>query len=174
MSARLAIAHTWDGHPLPEGACASVTLSWAADALRIEVDAPWARDPSPPGRPGPTDGLWNHEVVELFVACGSRYTEVEIGPYGHHLVLQLDGVRSPVASQLPLALTTERTGDRWRAVAQLDRRWLVDAPTTCNAYRIAGVGDARRYHAHAAVPGPQPDFHRLQHFVGWPLQPDLY
>ena len=56
---------------------------------------------------GPTDKLWRHGVVELFIlGPGGHYTEIEL-PLGHHLVLMLDGVRSPVATGLPMAFEVQ-------------------------------------------------------------------
>jgi hypothetical protein len=39
-----------------------------------------------------------------------------------------------------------------------------EGPWRFNAYAIHGVGAARRYLAHFPVPGPRPDFHRLECF----------
>jgi hypothetical protein len=169
VSAALLLAPPWAGRPLPARARARVRVRLDGDALCIEVDAPFAGDPPPAGPPGPTDRLWEHEVVELFVVAGQRYTEIELGPHGHHLVLQLDGVRRPVASGLPLQLTARVQGERWTATARLDRALLPAGADRCNAYRIHGVGEQRRYHAHAPVPGEGPDFHRLQHFAPWAI-----
>lgn len=133
--------------------------------LEVHIDAPWHGDPAPEGDPGPRPALWNHEVVELFVVGpGERYLELEFGPHGHHLALRLEGVRQPVESAMPLEYTAERHNGRWRGVARVPAAWLPPGPHTANAYAIHGVGEARRYLAHTAVPGPAPDFHRLAYF----------
>ena len=31
-----------------------------------------------------------------------RYIEIELGPYGHHIILLLDGVRNAIAKLLPI------------------------------------------------------------------------
>lgn len=161
------IAHTWDGTPLPEEAVATVTAHVDAEGLHLAIDAPFHGDPAPPGPPGPTAALWEHEVVELFVVGpGARYTEIEVGPFGHHLVLRLEGVRRPVADRLPLRVhRVERDAGRWRAEATLAASLLPPRPWRVNAYRIHGQGPTRRYLAHAPVPGEGPDFHRLEAFV---------
>lgn len=167
----LRIDHTWDGRPAADHEVVTLAVHLGA-TLRLEVDAPWHGDPPPAGPPGPTDRLWEHEVVELFLVGpeGPRrsYTEVELGPHGHHLVLRLEGVRRPVASQLPCALRTWRTGSRWRAEAEVARDLLPASIAAFNAYAIHGLGEGRRYLAHRPVPGPHPDFHRLEHFAPWP------
>lgn len=166
MSLDLLIAHTWDGHPLPAAARALVQLASDGEDLLLRVLAPFEHDPRPPGPPGPTAGLWNHEVVELFVAGeGAAYVEVEIGPFGHHLVLLLADVRRPSAERLPLALTTGRYGEtHWAAEARLPRAWLPPPPHRLNAYRIHGPPTDRRYLCHAPLPGPAPDFHQPARF----------
>lgn len=166
------IASTWDGTPLPDGAVATVEARLHDGRLHLRIDAPFHDDPPPPHAPGPTPKLWEHEVVELFVlGPGERYTEIEVGPHGHHLVLRLEGVRRAVASGLPLEVRgLARDGGRWQAEAVLDAALLPPRPWRLNAYRIHGVGAARRYLAFQPAPGPAPDFHRLEAFVdaeGW-------
>lgn len=164
----LRVAYTWDGEPIPAAEQATVDVHVTADGLRLHIDAPHHGDPLPPALPGPTPGLWNYEVVELFVlGPDERYTELEIGPLGHHLVLRLEGRRRPVAEGLPLRVSVSRTADRWRADAWLARQHLPPRPWSLNAYAIHGAGAARRYLAAHPVPGPQPDFHRLDAFVPW-------
>ncbi|MEQ1564905.1 MAG: hypothetical protein ABMA64_04655, partial [Myxococcota bacterium] len=124
----------------------------------------------PPGPAGPTPKLWEHEVVELFVlGDDQRYTEIELNPHGHHLVLQLDGIRNIVAAELPLTFDATIAGDRWTGVATLDRALLPSPPRKCNVYRVAGAGPTRRWQALVDVPGEKPDFHRLDRFAPWPL-----
>ncbi len=161
----LQIAGTWDGAPISDEERVTVRLAGEPDAVVIHVDAPMHGDPPPPGPPGPTWGLWEYEVVELFVlGADDRYTEIEIAPSGHHLVLQLAGCRNVVARELPLELTTEVGDGRWTAEARISRTLLPPGPHRVNAYGIHGLGAERRYLAWAAVPGAAPDFHRLSRF----------
>ena len=164
-SLTLPIRLTWDGHPADPGEHAVVRVHDAGPMLRLEVDAPLHGDPPPAGPAGPTWALWEHEVVELFVlGSDQHYLELELGPHGHHLVLQLHGVRQIVARQLPLDLAVQQADGRWQATAMVPRALLPPGPHRANAYAIHGVGSARRYLAHTPVPGPQPDFHRLSCF----------
>lgn len=165
---RLHINRTWDGEPIPEAEQATVALSLQVAGLHLSVDAPWHGDPLPPALPGPTPGLWNFEVIEVFVlGPDERYTEIEIGPLGHHLVLRLAGRRRPVAEGLPMRVSVSRTADRWQADALLAGVHLPPRPWSVNAYAIHGDRMARRYLAAHPVPGPQPDFHRLDAFAPW-------
>ena len=174
----LVIGRTWDGEPLPEASRTTMRIAYAGDELVIEVDAPFAGDPPPPGPPGPTDRLWEHEVVELFVVGpDDRYTEIELNPHGHHLVLQLEGIRNIVRAKIPIALdpithTPPNTPDlspRWHTTARIPRAILPAAPTRCNAFRVSGIAPARRFEAMVALPGERPDFHQLDRFAPWPL-----
>jgi len=175
---RLVIASTWDGVALPESERVVVSLGAQGARLKIEVHAPFHGDPPPPHVAGPTPALWEHEVVELFVLGTPRpgtpppYTELELGPHGHHLVLRLAGARQLVDDQLPLdyRATIDATAPEahWRGVALLDPVYLPPPPHRVNAYAIHGVGAQRRFLALHPVPGPRPDLHQLERFQ--PLQ----
>jgi len=155
---------------LPEAERTTLRLSYEGSDLQIEVDAPFAGENLPVGPVGPTPKLWEHEVVELFVVgADQRYTEIELAPTGHHLVLQLEGIRNIVRSELPIAFRATIEGARWRGSAAIARALLPDPPLKCNAYRVAGAGPSRRWQALVAVGGDRPDFHRLERFAPWPL-----
>lgn len=165
----LRIAGTWDGSAIAESEQVIFEISAEDDGWRIGVDAPFHGDPAPPGKPGPTDGLWDYEVAELFIVGrdhGSEplYIELELSPHGHYLLLRLHGVRQAVESLELQSYTARIDGGRWRGEALLDRRLLPLPPHRANAYGIHGMGDARRYLAMTPVPGPAPDFHRLETF----------
>jgi hypothetical protein len=161
----LRIAKTWDGFPLAEADQVVVRLDWESGDLRIRVDAPFYDDPAPTQAPGPTWALWEHEVVEVFLlGPDDNYTEIELGPHGHHLVLRLAGCRNLVARELPLDLQIERDRDRWRGIARVSAEHLPHPIQRLNAYAIHGAGMQRIYAAWAPVPGPEPDFHRLKCF----------
>ena len=166
----LTVGRTWDGELLAPAARSTLRIGYDADHLQIEVDAPYAGDPAPAGPPGPTDKLWEHEVVELFVlGADQRYTEIELSPHGHHLGIRLEGVRNRVEVGFPMIFEATVAGDRWRGAARVARALLPDPPLKCNAYRVSGTAPLRRYEAMVAVPGERPDFHRLDRFAPWLL-----
>ena len=171
MKHRVRLTQTWDGRPAEPEEQVELWFALSEQGLRIGVDAPWHGDPAPPQRPGPTDRLWEHEVVEVFIAgpegAERPYTEIEMGPHGHYLVLQLRGVRAVHRTLLPLTYLAGRRGERWRGVALLAPD-LLPEPVAYNAYAIHGTGPDRRYLAAHPVPGETPDFHRLDCFAAWP------
>lgn len=163
---RFTIAATWDGAPVAQEEHIQLEAWLDESGLHLRVDAPYHSDPPPPGPVGPTPGLWDYEVVEFFLlgADSQHYTEVELGPHGHHLVLCLSGVRSPSVVGVPLDFVALIEGDRWVGRATLAPKYLPEGPYCANACAIHGSGRERRYLSAALLAGEQPDFHRLEAF----------
>jgi len=162
----LKIQKTWDGQSISPEEVATLTLTTQGSELRIQIDAPFHQDPCPEAAPGTTARLWEHEVVELFiVGPNHHYTEIEMGPWGHHLVLQFEGVRKQTAIHLPMRYTAQRTGPRWQGEAFLDLSLLPRTPHRVNAAAIRGVGEQRTYLSTVPLPGAAPDFHQPDAFV---------
>ena len=161
----MCVASIWDGQPAHPGEVVTLTLAVEEVGLRIEIDAPFHGDPPPPTAPGPTWGLWAFEVVELFVlGDDGHYTELELGPHGHHLLLQLQGPRHILRHSLPVKHSAKIEGDRWLGQAMLPWDVLPVGALRANAYAIHGLAAERRHLAWAPVPGQGPDFHRLDQF----------
>lgn len=164
------ISHTWDGKALAVEEHARVLTHWLTNGdLAIEIDAPFADDPQPVSQTSACWGLWNYEVVELFVVGEGDpvpYTEIEVSPWGHHLVLQLLGVRNIVAQELPLKINLiERNQKRWRAQAVIKAELLPKGSLKVNAYRVSGVEPERHYHVMTPMIGPVADFHHIDQFT---------
>lgn len=175
------IGRTWDGLSIPSDDLTVVTLVPSADhgGLEIEVDACFRDDPPPDAPPGPTPRLWTHEVVELFVAGGAGgvadadepdrppYTEIELGPHGHYLVLRFRGARRPLAEvdeTLAIDYRSAVDGRRWRGRAVVPLDLLPPAPHRAAAFAIHGPAADRRHLAAHPLPGAAPDFHRPELF----------
>jgi hypothetical protein len=170
--ARWTLTRDWRGTPVTAREHVQLAARFEGELLIVEVDAPLHGDPPPSAPPGRCDGLWEHEVVELFLlGDDARYTEIELGPHGHYLVLKLHGARQLVDDRIPLALQTRIDGGRWHGRATLERAHLPQPVRAANAYAIHGVAPARRHLAAHPVPGPRPDFHRLDCFQPLRLGP---
>jgi len=161
---RLVIGRTWGGELVAADERVHVRLLLGDGALIVNIDAPFHDDPAPPGPAGSFDGLWDYEVVEVFLlGAAERYLELEFGPHGHYLALQLEGRRNAIARGLPLDYTSDQKGSRWTGSAEVPLASLPADLHACNAYAIHGVAQERRYLA--TYPGTgAPDFHQLASF----------
>ncbi|WAS98364.1 hypothetical protein [Nannocystis punicea] len=157
----IVIDRLWDDRPAAPAERITLDLRARDGALEIAVDAPFHGDPPPPSPPGSTPGLWNFEVVELFLhAPGDRYLELEFGPHGHSLALQFHGVRTLVATvQIDFRADPPASG-RWTGEARVPSGLLPRDLARWNAHAIHGQGDARRYLSALPAGGTRPDFHR--------------
>ncbi|XP_059174841.1 UPF0462 protein C4orf33 homolog isoform X2 [Physella acuta] len=165
-----AIRTTWNGNCVKHEPV-KISLAPAADGgMVIKILAPFFNSPpkpdGPPGQPFP--GLWNYEVVEaFFLNDKDQYLEVELGPYGQHLLLMLNGERKMVKDKLPLTTySADIEGDRWTGEAILPRGYFPPGVTKFNAYAIHGEGEDRVYESLYPATGgeTQPDFHNLHYF----------
>lgn len=162
---RLVIDKTWDGQPLEAAEAATINVFCVDDSVIVEVDAPYHGDPKPHATAGRLDRLWEYELAELFLlGDDEHYLEVEMGPHGHYLVLQLCGLRQVEHRALLLDYEVVIDGDRWRGRARFPATYLPANTKRGNAYRIHGIGDDRHYLAAHPVPGERADFHRLECF----------
>ncbi len=163
------VNQTWNGVPLNTAEAAYVKTRWLDNGdLHLHIDAPFANDPRPECENIACWELWNYEVVEIFlVGAGepAAYTEVEISPWGNHLVLQLLGPRNTIARELPLELKVTRSETRWNAEAVLTADLIPKGDLRVNAYRVHGVEPKRQYHVMTPLNTEQPDFHRIDGFV---------
>jgi hypothetical protein len=166
----------WNGAAISARHWITLHLIDRGARLEIRVSAPYYADPPAPSTPiGPTDRLWEHEVVELFVyGSANQYTEIELSPSGHFLVLQLNGVRQIVKSMLSIEFETTIHEDRWTATAMIDKSLLPPSPLTVNATAIHGSGADRTHLSWVALPGTTPDFHQPKYVrpIAWATADD--
>lgn len=161
----LLVGSTWDGQPLPTEGIVRVEITTAGASWIVDIESPYHGDPAPVSAPGTFEGLWEYEVVEVFVAGDDgRYLEIELGPHGHHLVLQLRGVRHVTRRGLPIDFAATIEGSRWRGRAIVPSDYLPSGPLRGNAFAMHGAVPDRRYSAAFATEGSQPDFHRLESY----------
>lgn len=181
---RFPIERDFRGEPLPASHHVLVVARVVGEELLVDVDAPYFGDPAPAVPAGVCDRLWEHEVVELYLAdARDHYLEIELGPHGHHLVIELRGVRKKHRVGLPITYepTLQITpGDhehapgaprgRFTGTARVPMAYLTMPVVRANAYAIRGLGTSRVYSAHAPMGGTAPDFHALGSFVACDLK----
>lgn len=161
----LLVAQTWDGRAL-EAPAAQIDLEVGAHGLTVSFRSSLYGDPPPPLPAGRCPGLWDFEVVELFLlGSEEHYLELEWGPHGHWLVLRLHGARQLVDDRVHSQPSFWTLDESWGGRVDLDRSLLPPGLWAANAYAISGRGEERRFCAHAGAPGDAPDFHRLESFV---------
>ncbi|XP_064481265.1 UPF0462 protein C4orf33 homolog [Ornithodoros turicata] len=171
------IQTTWDSLPVNHTPVRLVIYQEKNGSIPVNVYAPFFNDsPVPTGPAGqPFFRLWDYEVVELFLLGNNdRYLEIELSPYGQHLVLLLDGENKAIKHSLPLKYRAIIDGDTWHGEALVPVSYLPPVPSRMNAYAIHGSGEARTYEALFPVPHRayvKPDFHRLQYFSHVMMEP---
>ena len=162
----LDIASSWCGAPALPGERVRLDVVVGPLELHVAIDAPWHGDPLPDRPPGSCPGLWDFEAVELMLlGDDERYLELEVGPGGHFLVLQLAGVRRVVATRHEADVRVEHADARWRADVRLPAEWLPEGDLRANGFALYGVGVGRRYLCAFPTGGDRPDFHQLESFV---------
>jgi hypothetical protein len=164
---RVDIEQKWNGRPSTKRERVIVTVQDDGDFLKVVVDAPFHGDPPPEGPPGSTPGLWNHEVVEVFIAGDNgHYLELEFGPYGHYLALSFSGVREQSGGPHELHYRTVVLKHAWIGTARVPRTLLPPGPHRLNATSIHGHPvQRRRFLSWQVLPGEVADFHQPQHFA---------
>ena len=159
------ISKTWDGLEVADEDWLYVDVKFSANEISILIDAPLHNDPKPPNDPGPTHGLWNYEVVEIFlVGDDGQYLELEFGPHGHYLMLWLAEPRKVVERKLSCRYAVSQSGARWRGEVYVPRAHAPIHIQRYNAFAISGSGNSRRYLAWHPMPGEKPDFHQPKCF----------
>lgn len=163
---RLEVDRRWTGAQVPPAERARVDLHHGIEGhLAVRVDAPFHDDPAPSAPVGWTDGLWEHEVVELFIAGPGGYLELEVGPHGHHLALFFERVRVRTDQRLELPpFEVTRTAGRWQVELCVPTRWLPAGANRACAFAVHGVAPDRVHLTSHRLPGAKPDFHQPDAF----------
>lgn len=163
---RLDIGAKWNGRPCTNRERVIVSFEADGDFLKLVIDAPFHGDPAPEGPPGSTPGLWEHEVVEVFIAGPEGdYLELEFGPYGHYLALSFSGVREQSGGPHEVHYRTVVLKQAWIGTARVHRSLLPAGPHRLNATAIHGHRRHRRFLSWQVLPGTKPDFHQPEHFA---------
>lgn len=175
----LPLRAAWNGAPASAGLGGDARLAIEADALVLSWDLAFPEPLRiPAAEPGYLDGLWEHDVVELFLtrdepsAAEPSYLELEFGPGGHWLALAFRGVRRRAGELRDLApvLSNDARSGRWRGSARIPLGALEGhvelGPGGDARFRglaaacTATPSGARAYLCSRALPGERADFHQ--------------
>ena len=164
----VSIIKNWQGELVEPTQIVNLKLESGIECLKFEIDAPFYDHSPPPAPSGFFDGLWNYDVVEIFlVGPVGGYIELEFGPHGHYLGYELDGPRSVVGRFNLEHYQTNILGDRWLGQATLNLRKVPNQVVKWNAFAIFGEPSQRSHMCMSPLPGNAPDFHQPAHFPVW-------
>jgi hypothetical protein len=154
--------------------------------LLIEGRAPYKNNPTPQAPFGRLWGLWDYEVLEVFIyGDHDEYIELEFGPWGHYLALYFQGVRSLKREEVYLKnLRSWRVEGRvgyesqWGFSCILKREVLPQKihdqsqdTWGINAFWCFNDLEGNRHFCCAhPLPGETPDFHQPKDFPKYPLE----
>jgi hypothetical protein len=180
----LSLRHLWNGLPAPDGAGGRARLDLGSGRLHLSWELALPGPPrSPATRPGYTDGLWEWDVVELFLRSRApgprRYLELEFGPGRHWLALAFAGVRRRSAELRGLAPELEHdiSGLLWRGRASVPLLAVEPhaGPPPWNGLLAAVLGEPAAGRLHLTwprLPGERPDFHKPEAWAPLELEAD--
>ena len=158
-----AIERFWDGAPSPpHGYRATGLIVQSEKGLHVNVRARLPLGHRSPSAPTGTrlERLWEYDVVELFLVAEDRtYLEIELGAYGHWLILGFDDVRHRTHDYEdlnPEHTYTAVDSKWWESSILIPPDMIPDHPKRANAFAIS---DGEFYAWHP-VPGKVPDFHQ--------------
>lgn len=177
-AAAVAIDTDWRG--APSGPETVARLVWSEDAIFFSFDCAYEDLVVDDAAPTDTEHreLYRFDAVEVFLdpdpATPSTYVELEVGPRGHFLDIDVDRDRRPRgdvawSSGMTVSTTVDAATRRYRIetrvpAAALGRPRLAPAELRIGLYRLAGRGDARRYLARFPTGTARPSFHVPERF----------
>jgi hypothetical protein len=118
-------------------------------------------------------GLWDWDVVELFVAPGGAanplpYYEFQVSPLGQYFELEIFSPRKLQNRNFVSGLerSATKTPDGWQAWLKIPRDSLPSspAPVIGGVFAILGTPGAREYWSLFQSPTEHPDFHLPEQF----------
>jgi hypothetical protein len=185
MSNKIIVDNLWNGSPSSlhkkhKGYEIQVKFNLETNDMLIVVDAPFFNDRAPAQLTygSRCENLWEHEVVEIFIASGlfdvesreNYYIEINIGPHGHYYICTFPGEAAWTEKNDQILLDKspdcriDYTNNRWHGRISIPC-YLIPEPLCgdnyestltstwmMNAFAIHGRGEAREYLAHNPVP----------------------
>lgn len=162
----LHIERYWNGQPCDDARYGvQVWLNHSENGLTLKVTAAVFAEQRIPDAPTnqPCEGLWDYDVVELFlVAENGQYLEVELGAGGHWLALSFDGVRHRSNSYPDFVpkRVFEKGEQTWTSSVIIPWSMIPRPISALNAFAICQGS----FLAYNPVPGPVANYHQPQTF----------
>ncbi|XP_032794729.2 uncharacterized protein LOC116931257 [Daphnia magna] len=164
------IKTSWDNATLDSAEQIKINLeNYDGKSFKIVIEAPFYDDPPPdtPGDPGESKWrLWDFELVKIFFMNNlHQYIEIELGAWGHHFVLLLNGYRHTVQFGMLINYNADRIGKRWNGTAIIPLSYLPTNTSKMNMYSFHGLSDKRVVNALYPVSNNPPtglDDHRIE------------
>ncbi|MBI2475028.1 hypothetical protein HYV69_01240 [Candidatus Uhrbacteria bacterium] len=164
----LRVDHLWNGEVCQnDRVFADIEISEHQNGFNVKVESPVLHDQKIPieaATGSRVEGLWNYDVVELFlVGPGHRYLEIELGAGGHFLILGFDRIRhcsNEYKNFQPILSHKKTLGKTW--VSELMIPWKI-VPENLRALNVFMIASGQ-FLSYSPLPGDKPDFH----------QPDFY
>ncbi len=115
-------------------------------------------------------GLWEYDVVELFIGTKSHYLELQVSPLGQGFILEIFKPRQLYFTpfQYEFHFSSSVQGESWKASLSLDLEQLkftTDDEIHYNAFAILGGALQREYYALNINQEETPNFHRPDLFL---------
>lgn len=179
------ITTDWRGGPSTLETIARFT--WSADALFFSFDCAYDELAIDEAAPTTTEHaeLYRFDAVEVFLdpdpSTPATYLELEVGPRGHFLDVDVDRDRRPRgdvawSSGMRIGTSIDPTVNRYRVevkvpVGALGQVLLVPGVLRVGLFRLSGRGDGRLYLARFPTMTERPSFHVPERFGSLELRP---
>lgn len=172
---RVVVDRYWSSENAPEGRRFNARLLWSDAALYVRFEAAQAEPLVVSNKPDATKktmGLWDRDVVEIFIAPDKReprkYFEFEVAPTGEWLDVALDATSGTRKSDWDYASGMEVFSriEKDRVVMAMKIPWTAFGRTPKvgdvwlgNLFRCVGKDPNRGYLAWQPTRTEQPNFH---------------
>ena len=170
----------WSGERAPEGRQADVRILWSSTSLYVRFEGnqlePLVINQNP-DRSRKTEGLWNRDVCEIFVAPNleepNRYFEFEVAPTGEWVDLEIHQTPDKRETNLEYhsGMKTSMQIESGKVFVSMKIEWNAFGKTPKagekwrgNLFRILGEGETRGYLSWQPTETEKPNFHVPEKF----------
>jgi len=169
------VSKYWNGETAPVGRRANVRMLWSATSLYVRFEANQGEPLIVSEKPQiakKTMGLWNRDVVEIFLAPDTKqprkYFEFEVAPTGEWIDLAIDytGTERRTDWDFRSGMTSAAKAEKEKVVLTMKIPWTTFGVTPKagdvwlgNLFRCVGKDPTRGYLTWQPTMTEQPNFH---------------